>query len=372
MTRQTRQTGRARQTGEDTQAASQAAPASEVGPGRARQAQIYRAGVLGRPPRGAHRRRGARAAARRTMSRRAWAYVAGGAGEGTTMRPTGRPSRGGRSCRGCSRARPAGPRHHRAGAPAARSPAARPVGAADSVRRGSDVLIAAAAAGSRVPYVFSNQGCSPMEECAARWERAPLVPAVLVHRRELVDSLIAAGRGGGARGRRGHPGHHDAGLAAAGPRPGLPAVRAGHGIAQYTSDPRFREIVAERLARAVPAGARQGHAARGQDPGVDQSPAPRAPSAHNLRSPEPRAAVETFLDIYSNPGLTWEHLATLRERTALPIVLKGILHPDDAQRAVDAGVDGSSSPTTAAGRSTAAIAALDACPPCATGARAPR
>jgi isopentenyl diphosphate isomerase/L-lactate dehydrogenase-like FMN-dependent dehydrogenase len=59
----------------------------------------------------------------------------------------------------------------------------------------------------------------------------------------------------------------------------------------------------------------------------------------NLRSVEPRAAVEAFLDIYSNPGLSWDHLATLRDRTSLPIVLKGILHPDDARRAIELGVD---------------------------------
>jgi lactate 2-monooxygenase len=59
----------------------------------------------------------------------------------------------------------------------------------------------------------------------------------------------------------------------------------------------------------------------------------------NLVSRAPRAAVETFLDVYSNPGLSWEHLATLRDRTRLPIVLKGILHPDDARRAFDQGVD---------------------------------
>ena len=59
----------------------------------------------------------------------------------------------------------------------------------------------------------------------------------------------------------------------------------------------------------------------------------------NLRSPVPRASVEAFLDIYSNPGLSWDHLATLRERTRLPVVLKGILHPDDARRAFDLGVD---------------------------------
>lgn len=59
-----------------------------------------------------------------------------------------------------------------------------------------------------------------------------------------------------------------------------------------------------------------------------------------LRSPLPRAAVETFLDIFSTPQLTWKDLAELREWTSLPIVLKGVLHPDDAAQAVDHGVDG--------------------------------
>jgi len=59
----------------------------------------------------------------------------------------------------------------------------------------------------------------------------------------------------------------------------------------------------------------------------------------NLRSPYPRAAVETFLDVYSNPALSWDHIATLRDRTRLPVVVKGILHPDDARRALDLGVD---------------------------------
>ncbi|NMN07419.1 isopentenyl diphosphate isomerase/L-lactate dehydrogenase-like FMN-dependent dehydrogenase [Novosphingobium sp. SG916] len=37
---------------------------------------------------------------------------------------------------------------------------------------------------------------------------------------------------------------------------------------------------------------------------------------------------------------TWETLAWLRRETALPLVVKGLLHPDDALRARDAGADG--------------------------------
>ncbi|MBO0830291.1 MAG: alpha-hydroxy-acid oxidizing protein, partial [Streptosporangiales bacterium] len=42
----------------------------------------------------------------------------------------------------------------------------------------------------------------------------------------------------------------------------------------------------------------------------------------------------------SRPSLSWDDLGYLRGLTSLPIVLKGILHADDARRAVDAGMDG--------------------------------
>jgi lactate 2-monooxygenase len=60
----------------------------------------------------------------------------------------------------------------------------------------------------------------------------------------------------------------------------------------------------------------------------------------NLRSPLPRAAVETFLDVFSTPALTWDDLAKVRQWTSLPVILKGVVHPDDAIRALDAGMDG--------------------------------
>ena len=39
----------------------------------------------------------------------------------------------------------------------------------------------------------------------------------------------------------------------------------------------------------------------------------------------------------SEPALTWAYLERLRARISAPIVLKGILHPDDARKAIDAG-----------------------------------
>src|SRR5699024_1320707 len=80
----------------------------------------------------------------------------------------------------------------------------------------------------------------------------------------------------------------------------------------------------------------------------------------NVRSPVPRAAIETFLDVYSNPALSWQHLAGLRDRTRLPIVLKGILHPDDALKARDLGVDAIMVSNHGGRQIVGAISSLDA------------
>ncbi|MDP9459669.1 MAG: alpha-hydroxy-acid oxidizing protein, partial [Actinomycetota bacterium] len=86
------------------------------------------------------------------------------------------------------------------------------------------------------------------------------------------------------------------------------------------------------------------------------------PLRDNLRSPLPRAAVETFLGIYSRPSITWADLAWLRSRTRLPILLKGVLHPDDARRALDEGVDGVVVSTHGGRQVDRSVAALDALP----------
>jgi lactate 2-monooxygenase len=55
---------------------------------------------------------------------------------------------------------------------------------------------------------------------------------------------------------------------------------------------------------------------------------------------DPRAAALAWALGFSDPGLSWEDLAWLRSLTDLPLLLKGIGHPEDARRAVDGGVDG--------------------------------
>lgn len=317
-----------------------ASPAA--GPGRERQGVVYRDGALGRRPAAPTNFADLERAARRASSKRAWAYVAGGAGEGRTMRNNRRAFD-----RWAIVPRMAhGVTERNLGTTVVNTALSSPlllapVGAGALMAPDSDLAIARAAAATGVPYIFSNQGCTPMEDCAAAMGDAPRwFQLYWSSDEDLVDSLLHRAETIGAEavvvtldttvlGWR----PQDLNLGS------LPFAR-GEGIAQYTSDPRFRDIVRRRIDAARETVAERPDITWGairtllamtrNHPGR---------FLDNLRSPVPRAAAETFLEIYSNPGLSWDHLATLRDRTRLPVVLKGILHPDDARRAVDLGVD---------------------------------
>jgi len=99
---------------------------------------------------------------------------------------------------------------------------------------------------------------------------------------------------------------------------------AGTGIANYLTDPAFNEPLAE-----------------------------EAPLGEK---------VFRWAAVFGNPRLTWDDLAWLRERTSLPIVLKGVLHPDDARAALDAGVDGLVVSNHGGRQVDGAVASLDALP----------
>ena len=238
-----------------------------------------------------------------------------------------------------------------------------PIGAASLVAGDSDVIIARGAAAAKTPYVISSQGCNPMEETAAAMGSTPFWYQLYWSTDEaLVDSMIKRAENCGAQalvvtldttilGWR----PRDLNLGS------LPFAR-GQGIAQYTSDPRFLEVVQERVAAAVTAERVKPRVTlRAVRTLVSMSREHPGALGNNLRSPEPRAAVEAFLEIYSNPALSWDHIATLRDRTSLPIVLKGILHPDDARRGIELGIDDAMIVSNHGGRQVDnAIASLDA------------
>ena len=77
---------------------------------------------------------------------------------------------------------------------------------------------------------------------------------------------------------------------------------------------------------------------------------------------DPAAAIRLWATLFSNTALTWSDLDWLRQQTRMPILLKGILHSDDARRALDSGVDGIIVSNHGGRQVDGAIAALDALP----------
>jgi lactate 2-monooxygenase len=101
----------------------------------------------------------------------------------------------------------------------------------------------------------------------------------------------------------------------------------GQGIANYLSDPVFRAAL------------------------------PTPPEK------DPLPAIMYFVQVVSNPALTWDDLAFLRRHTRLPILLKGILSPEDARQALEHGVNGIIVSNHGGRQLDGAIAAIDALPP---------
>jgi len=312
--------------------------------GLQRQTAIYLRGIGGKRPRVSTDATLLEERARDSMSRDAFAYIAGGAGIGRTMQAN-------RDAFDRWRIVPRMLRDvstrdtsvelfgRRLTSPFLLAP----IGVLEMVSEEADLAVARAAAAEQIPMIFSNQASRPMEACAdvlgdsphwfqLYWSTSDALVESLVARAEAcgcgaiavtLDTTILGWR------------TRDLDLAY------LPFLR-GKGIAQYTSDPAFQRLLDEDLAGTG---------------GGDAGPQPK-PTAGALRtlialtraypdrflpalrSGRARAAVQRFIQIYSRPSLTWENLAFLRERTKLPILLKGILHPDDAARAVDYGMDG--------------------------------
>jgi 4-hydroxymandelate oxidase len=70
---------------------------------------------------------------------------------------------------------------------------------------------------------------------------------------------------------------------------------------------------------------------------------PKGIHAVNLEQPEPGLVNQQGSQVFDGwmaQAPTWEDLAWLRQQTALPLLVKGLMHPDDAEAALAAGCDG--------------------------------
>jgi len=202
-----------------------------------------------------------------------------------------------------------------------------PIGVQGILHPESDVATGRAAASLGVPFVLSTVSSRPMEEVAqamgsaARWFQLywgkdhELTTSFLQRAEQSGYSALVVTLDTSMLGWRERDLRH----------PHLPFL-LGHGLANYFTDP----IFCSRLA---------------QPPLAD-----------------PASAIRLWASLFSNTALTWTDLAWLRQQTRLPILLKGILHPDDARLALEHGADAIIVSNHGGRQVDGAIAALDALP----------
>jgi lactate 2-monooxygenase len=166
-----------------------------------------------------------------------------------------------------------------------------------------DLATARAAARTGVPMIASTMSADPMEDVAAELGDTPgFFQLYTPNNRDVAASFVHRAEAAGFKGivvtlDTWIPGWRPRDLSTS----NFPFLR-GHCLANYTTDPVFRDSLAQ--------------------------------------SPEenPQAAVMQWIQIFGNP-LTWDDLPWLRSLTTLPLLVKGICDPDDARRAKDGGVD---------------------------------
>ncbi|HEV2635119.1 MAG TPA: alpha-hydroxy-acid oxidizing protein [Actinocrinis sp.] len=167
-----------------------------------------------------------------------------------------------------------------------------------------DLATARAAARTGVPMIASTLTNDPLEQVAAEFGDTPgFFQLYTPTDRDLAESLVRRAEVAGFKAivvtlDTWITGWRPRDLATA----NFPQLR-GHCLTNYTSDPVFRAALA--------------------------------------RSPEedPQSVILKWVQVFGNP-LTWDDLPWLRSLTTLPLIVKGLQHPDDVRRARDGGVDG--------------------------------
>lgn len=202
-----------------------------------------------------------------------------------------------------------------------------PIGVQSIIHKDGEIGSALACAELGVPYIASSASTVPMEKIAEAmgdaprwfqlyWSRDPDITASFLKRAEAsgysaivvtLDTPMMAWR------------EYDL------KNVYLPFL-AGEGVGNYFTDPAFQAK-------------------------LEKNP-----------QEDPQAAIMHWTKVFGNTSLSWKDIAFLREHTNLPIILKGILHPDDAKLAMEKGVDGIIVSNHGGRQVDGAIGALDALP----------
>jgi lactate 2-monooxygenase len=189
-----------------------------------------------------------------------------------------------------------------------------------------DLATARAAAATGVPMVASTLSNDPLEAVAKELGNTPGIFQLYTPKLTAVtESLVHRAE---ASGFKAIVVTLDTWLTGWRPRDlntaNFPQLR-GHALANYFSDPAFRASLAK-------------------PPEQDGA-----------------AAVMQWASIFGKP-LAWSDLPWLRSLTKLPLVLKGICHPDDARRAIDGGVDAIYCSNHGGRQANGGLAAIDMLP----------
>ncbi|HEX4733473.1 MAG TPA: L-lactate dehydrogenase [Thermoleophilaceae bacterium] len=196
-----------------------------------------------------------------------------------------------------------------------------PVGLAGMMARRAEVQAARAAERAGIPFTESTVSICSIEEVAGETEKPPWFQLYVMRDRSYAEDLMARATAVGSPvlfltidlavvGAR----HRDVRNALGGTPTTWANVRRGLDIASHPGWIRNvalggRPLTFGNLEKAVP----------------------------GARSPD---AFKEWVDAQFDPSVTWDDVAWVREHWKGKLVVKGVLDPDDARRAVDAGVDG--------------------------------
>ncbi|MFJ2759253.1 alpha-hydroxy-acid oxidizing protein [Nocardioides sp. NPDC087217] len=334
--------------------------------GRDLQSAIFRKGLFGHRPVVPTEPSVLAEAAQRAMSKEAWAYVDGGAGQQRTVAANTAAFDHFRLVpRMLTNVESRDLRTTLFGVDMPAPLMLGPVGVLELAHPRAEHEVAAAARATGVPMVISTQASVPMEEVAQDLGDTPRLYQLYWSKDEtIVESFVRRAEAIGSDALVVTLDTHMLGWRTRDLDLGYLPFARGLGIAQYTSDPAFRALVEARLADGSGTSVRPGLREIPSALTAVASMAQHHPGklVDNLRSGHARAAVETFLDVFSRSDLIWDDLDRLREMTDLPIVLKGLQAPEDARRALEHGVDGIIVSNHGGRQVDGAIASIDALP----------
>lgn len=332
--------------------------------GRERQSEVYLRGLRGGEPEVPVDLEKLEAEARRAMSDEGYAYIAGGAGTESTILENREAFERWRIVPRMLRDVSERDTSMQLFGDELPSPfLLAPIGVLEMAHQEADLAAGRAAAEEGIPFVFSSQASVPMEEVAEAMGDGPRwFQLYWSTSDELVESFVSRAESCGCSAivvtlDTTLLGWRTRDL----DRAYLPFMR-GMGIAQYTSDPVFESLLEAETESQEDLSEERELNLSTLKVLLDLVTAYPDSVLENLRSGKPMQAVQTFIDIYSRPSLTWDDLSFLRDLTDLPILLKGILDPEDGRRAVEAGVDGVIVSNHGGRQVDGAVAAFDALP----------